>query len=754
MAAESTKKSVQESDQSPGSKQETANTDVLDLIGEKPRRRRRKAVDEADSTPPTVIVGGKPLQQAKKEALNLFEEDERKEKQRKEGRTGGVKPRGNDTQSGAGNLPPISRAGGGFGSVRLPRLNVAPAPAEAEVPVAAPATPAPAAAPEAGVAETGAEVTEDKVIHIKPPIIVKNLAELLGLRPFQLIKDLIELDVFTTPDKAIDAEVAAKVCDKHGFTFYKEKREKGGGVHTTATPIEEPKPIDPGKQPVEEMFLRPPIITFMGHVDHGKTSLLDAIRKSRVAGREAGGITQHIGAYSVDVDGKSVTFLDTPGHAAFTSMRARGAHVTDVVVLVVAADDGIMPQTLEALNHARAAKVEIMVAINKIDVAGADVNRVKGQLQEHGLSPTDWGGETECVEVSATEGLGIEDLLETMVLQAEVLDLKATHKGPARATVIESRLETGRGPSGTVIVQSGILKVGMPFICGPHHGKIKTMIDGDGKPVKEAGPAMPVAIIGFSDMPRVGDEVVEMKGEREAKKLSEERVEEQRKEKLTLPERSRLEAFYKGIEPDATKTLNLILKADVAGSVEAIIGALTEIESSKVSVNVLHSGAGPLTESDILLASASDAICIGFNVKVETNAVRAAKREGVQVKLYSIIYELIDQVKEAMLGLLDPEMRETKLGHAKVKQVFKVSRGRVAGCLVTDGRIDRSARARVLRGDQPVYDGAVQTLRRFQDDVQEVKTGLECGIRLGDFNEYQVDDVIECYRLDKIDQTL
>ena len=745
MAAESTKDSVKKSNPSSGSTEKAESSDVLDLIGEKPRRRRRKPADEVQQAPaPGAAAADKPLQKAKKEALNLFEEDERKEQQRKEGKTGGVRRRSAAEEGEmADKLPPISMI-----NVRPPRPQ-----ARAEE-AAGPGQTTEPAGEETVAGESEAKVTDDRVIHIKPPIIVKRLAELLGLRPFQLIKDLIELEVFTTPDKAIDAEIAAQVCEKHGFTFYKEKREKGGGVHRDEVPIVEPAPVDPKEKPDETLKLRPPIITFMGHVDHGKTSLLDAIRKSRVAGREAGGITQHIGAYSVDVDGTSITFLDTPGHAAFTQMRARGAVVTDVVVLVVAADDGIMPQTLEALNHARAAGVTIMVAINKIDVPGADVTRVKGQLQEHDLSPTDWGGETECVEVSATEGLGIDDLLETMVLQAEVLDLRATHEGPARATVIESRLETGRGPSGTVIVQSGVLKIGMPFICGPHHGKIKSMIDGDGKPVEEAGPAMPVAIVGFSDMPRVGDEVVEMKTEREAKKLSEERIEAQRKEKLTLPERSRLEAFFKGIEPDATKMLNLILKADVAGSVEAIVGALQEIESNKVSVHMIHTGAGPLTESDILLASASDAICIGFNVKVEANAVRVAKREGVQVKLYSIIYELIDQVKEAMLGMLDPEMRETKLGHAKVKQIFKVSRGRVAGCLVTDGRIDRSARARVLRGDQPVYDGAVQTLRRFEDDVQEVKTGLECGIRLGEFNEYQVDDVIECYRLDKIDQTL
>ena len=747
MAAESTKDSVRNRDSSPVDDAGEARKGVLDLIGEKPRRRRRASQDAAEPAEPAVVVGGKPLQQAKKEALNLFEEDERKEKQRREGRGGGVRRR-TDAEPGP-SLPPISLLQGEKPGPRLPALNLRPPEPEPKPPADEPVV-----AAGAGDAADTPPADDDKVVHIKPPIIVKDLAERLGLRPFQLIKDLIEFEVFATPDKPVEADIAAQICEKHGFVFYKEKREKGGGVHAATDVPVEPPPVKLDKQPEKEIKLRPPIITFMGHVDHGKTSLLDAIRKSRVAGGEAGGITQHIGAYSVTCDDKSITFLDTPGHAAFTQMRARGANVTDVVVLVVAADDGVMPQTIEALNHARAAGVTILVAINKIDVPGADVNRVKGQLQEHDLAPVDWGGDTECVEVSATEGLGLDDLIETMLLQAEVLDLKATHKGPARASVIESRLEIGRGPSGTVIVQSGVLKVGMPFICGPHYGKIRSMTDGDGKPVKEAGPAMPVAITGFSDLPRVGDEVVEMNTERDAKKLSTERLDQQRTAKLTLPERSRLEAFYKGIEPDATKTLNLIIKADVAGSVEAIIGALHEIESNKVSIQVLHSGAGPLTESDILLASASDAVCIGFNVKVEPNAVRTAKREGVQVKLYSIIYELIDQVKDAMLGLLDPEMRETKLGHAKVKQVFKVSRGRVAGCLVTSGRIDRSARARVLREDQPVYDGAVQTLRRFQDDVQEVKTGLECGIRLGEFNEYQVDDVIECYRLDKIDQTL
>ncbi|PZR72301.1 MAG: translation initiation factor IF-2 [Chthoniobacterales bacterium] len=591
-----------------------------------------------------------------------------------------------------------------------------------------------------------------KIIHIKPPIVVKELALQLGLKNFQLIKELMdEFNIFANPNLTVEPEVATKICEKHGFVFEMERREKGGGVHKVEQVVVAPPP--PVIEKEEELKTRGPIITFMGHVDHGKTSLMDAIRKTRVAAGEAGGITQHIGAYTVDYKGSRITFLDTPGHAAFTAMRARGAHVTDIVVIVVAADDGLMPQTLEAISHAKAAPhVKIMVAINKIDLPSANIDRVKKQLQDRELSPEDWGGETIVCEVSATKGTGIDHLLEMMALQAEVMELKASPTATPRGTVIEAQVEPGRGPTATVIVQMGTLRTGDPFISGDYGGKIKSLMDDRGNPIKEAGPSTPVKVLGFSGLPQAGDEFLVMESERSAKTLSEERLLERRADKLSVPQRATLESLLEAA--DGKKHLRVVLKCDAQGSLEALTGALGQIESKKIDLEIIHAGVGPISESDILLASASNAVVVGFNVKVESMAVNVAKREGVQVKLYSIIYELIDQMKEAMAGLLDPEHRETVIGHAEVKQVFKLSKGIVAGCLVTDGRIARTARARVLRRRQPVYDGGLSTLRRFQDDVKEVRVGLECGIKLGDFNEYQVGDIIECYQLEAVAQKL
>ena len=614
-----------------------------------------------------------------------------------------------------------------------------------------PATAEVAPAEEIGEVETE---TEDgrKIIHIKPPIIVKDLAAQLGVKNFQLIKELMDdFNIFANPNLTVEPEVATKICDKHGFAFEMERREKGGGVHKQVEVVVAPPP--PVIEKEEELKLRAPIITFMGHVDHGKTSLMDAIRKTRVAAGEAGGITQHIGAYSVDYKGTHITFLDTPGHAAFTAMRARGANVTDIVVLVVAADDGLMPQTIEAINHAKAAShVKIMVAVNKIDLPSANIDRVKQQLQEHDLTPEDWGGETIVVPVSATKGTGIDDLLDNMVVQAEVMELKASPTATPRGTVIEAQVEAGRGPTATVIVQMGTLKVGEPFICGDFGGKVKSLVDDRGKPLKSAGPSTPVKVLGFTGLPNAGDEFLVMESEKSAKLLSEERLAARRTEKLSVPQRATLESLLEAA--DGKKVLRLVLKCDAQGSLEALVASLGQIQSKKIDLEMIHAGVGPISESDILLASASNAVVVGFNIKVESNAVGAAKREGVQVKLYSIIYELIDQMKEAMAGLLDPEHRETVIGHAEVKQVFQLSRGIVAGCLVTDGRISRTARARVLRRRQPVYDGGLSTLRRFQDDVKEVRVGLECGIKLGDFNEYQVGDIIECYQLEQVAQKL
>jgi translation initiation factor IF-2 len=605
-------------------------------------------------------------------------------------------------------------------------------------------------------APQGAEDSEGgvdgNVISIKPPIIVNDLAAKMGEPPFKLMADLIKLEVFVAANQAIEPEIAEKLCELHGFVFEREKRAKGAGVHKEEEIIAEPEPEE--EAPIEKMEFRAPIITFMGHVDHGKTSLMDYIRKTKVASGEAGGITQHVGAYNVVQGDREITFLDTPGHAIFSQMRARGADVTDIVVVVIAADDGIMPQTKEAINHAKTAGKTIIVAINKCDLPAADPMRVMTQLMEHELVPTEMGGDTECVQVSAQTGKGVEDLLDLMALQAEVLELRANPTANVRASVIEASVKAGRGATASVIVETGTLKRGQAFICGPFAGKVKLLVNDQGEQVKEAGPGKPVEVLGFAELPNVGDSLVGMDSERAAKKLSEERLEEKRKQRLVQPRKSRLEDMLQTVSGGGKTQLKLILRTDVQGTAEAIKNAITEIESDKVEANFLIAGAGAINESDVLMASSADAIILGFNVKVDGKAVKAAKAEGVQVKLYSIVYELIDQVKESMLGLLDPEIRETVIGRALVKQVFRVNKGRAAGCVIKSGRVSRTAHARVLRGKQPVFDGKMSTLRRHTEEVEEVKEGIECGIRLGSFNEYEEGDIIECYTLDKIDQTL
>ena len=660
-----------------------------------------------------------------------------RKKPRKKTEDGEVKPKRNI-------LPPISRIRASMEATVAPPKPAAPVEASKQTP--------PSPAPSEVVPPSAeAEVAPQKIILIKPPIVVKQLAAELGLKPHQLIAELMTHNIFANMNQTIEPDIASKIAENHGFVLEKERREKGAGVHKVEQVVVAPPP--PVIEKKEELKPRGPIITFMGHVDHGKTTLLDAIRKTRVAAGEAGGITQHIGAYSVEHKGAKITFIDTPGHAAFTAMRARGANVTDIVVLVIAADDGIMPQTIEAINHAKAAPhVKIMVAVNKIDLPGANLDRVKKQLQEHSLTPEDWGGETIICPVSATKGTGIDHLLEMMTLQAEVMELKASPSARPRGTVIEAQVEAGRGPTATVIVQMGTLKIGDPFICGDYNGKVKSLLDDRGKPVKKAGPSTPVKVLGFTGLPNAGDEFLVMESERAAKQLSDERLETRRASKLFVPQRATLESLLETAE--GKKVLRIVLKCDTQGSLEALVGALKQIESKKVVLEMIHSAVGPISESDILLASASDAVVVGFNIKVEAMAVPAAKREGVQIKLYSIIYELLDQIKDAMAGLLDPELRETVIGHAEVKQIFQLSKGIVAGCLVTDGRIARTARARVVRKRQPVYDGGLSTLRRFQDDVKEVRSGLECGIKLGDFSEYQVGDVIECYQLEQFAQKL
>lgn len=682
---------------------------------------------------------GESLDDKKKAALNLFEESERKEEKWGKGKRKQVESKASEGTVFA------SLTGPQTDSLLRKRRQASEGTDDSGA----------GASPDleeiAGVV-VGEEIDPSKVINLKAPIVVKNLAAELGLKPFILIKDLMDLDVFVNQNQSVESEIAAKICRKHGFVLEQEKREKGGGVHKVEKVIEEPEEEEAVEG--DELVARPPIVTFMGHVDHGKTSLLDYYRGSKVVDGEAGGITQHVGAYSVTRGGKRVTFIDTPGHEAFTEMRARGANVTDIVVLVIAADDGVMPTTIEAIDHARAAEVGIIVAINKTDLPRADVMKVKTQLQERDLAPEDWGGSTLCVEVSAKTGAGLDDLFEAITLQAEIMELKANSKGPARGTVIEAEMNPGKGATAIVVVQSGTLKAGAPFICGNYSGKVKLLMATDGGLLDSVGPAEPVEILGFSGLPDVGDELIQMDSERDAKKLSEERLIELRQKKLAKPVQTSLETLFQNIEAGTKKSLQLILKCDVQGSVEAVVNSLREIASDKIVLEILHASAGPITESDVLLASASEAVIIGFNTKLEGKAVSIAKREGIQVKLYSIIYELIDQVKDAMEGMLDPEMRENVIGHAEVRELFKLSSGRVGGCIVVDGRISRTARARVVRDGQAVYDGGFATLRRFKEDVKEVRTGLECGIRLGKFNDYVPGDIIECYELEKIAQTL
>lgn len=699
---------------------------VLDLLDttKKPSRRERQR-KEAEVIPPPPSK----LEKAKSEALDLFSE-EKKPKTRKAA------------------APPKHILGSISKSLKKED------PAMVKTPVAVVKVEVPEEVVEAAPAEPATdEPVDPKLIVIKPPILVTELAARLGLKQFNIIADLIKIGVFPAPNQPLEPDVAAKICEIHGFTFEREKRDKDKGIHKIIDVIIEPEL--PVQEPEDLLKNRPPIVTIMGHVDHGKTSILDFFRQSKVVAGEAGGITQHIGAYQVIHNNQEITFLDTPGHAIFSDMRKRGADITDIIIIVVAANDGIMPQTLEAIKHAKKAGKTTIIAINKCDLPSANVDRVKSQLAEHGLQTTDFGGDTEFAEVSALTGQNMDDLLELIALQAEVLELKANPKTTTRAAVIEARVVPGRGTTATVIVESGTLKVGMPFICGPYAGKVRSLINDRGTAVKSAHPGMPVEVIGFEELPNVGDHLTQMKTEREAKTLAGERQEAQRLIRLKPQHRNRMEDLYSMVRDGGGKAqLKLILKCDVQGSVEAIKKAVLAIESEKVECSFITAAAGPITESDVNYAASTDAIILGFNVKVEAKAVKSAKSAGAQIKLYSIVYELIDQVREAMLGLLEPLNRETVLGHAEVRQVFKLSRGRAAGSFVTDGRIHRKGHARVIRGGIPVFDGRMSTLRRFQEEVEEVRTNFECGIRLGEFNEYQEGDIIECYKLEKVPQTL
>lgn len=573
----------------------------------------------------------------------------------------------------------------------------------------------------------------------------------MNQKPYKIIGDLMGSSVFANVNQAIDEKVAQQLCARYGFRFEVEKRERGAGmVHAAEKKVE----LD-FEDKVEELKPRAPVVTIMGHVDHGKTSLLDVIRKANIAAGEAGGITQHIGAYTISVphpERKSelaqITFLDTPGHAAFSSMRARGANVTDLVVLVVAANDGVMPQTLEALSHAKAAKVPILVAVNKIDHPNANPMKVRQQLQDKGLVPDDWGGDTIFVDVSALTKMGVDKLLEMILLQAELLELKANPNRRAKGNVIESGVEPG-GPTATVLVRKGTLKVGEIILCGKYYGRVRALINEEDKRLKEAGPSVAVKVLGLNGVPDAGQEFSVVEDEKAARELAEQRFLEakaqgQEDKKVTL------ENLFATLAASQSKVLKVVVKADTQGSVEAIVEALNKIESDKVSLEIIHSAVGTITENDVAIASASNCIILGFHTRLDSTAAEKAKHSGVQIKLYAIIYELIDQVKEAMAGLLDPLLREVVVGSAEIRKVFELSKGvPVAGCMITSGRLVKG-KVRVRRRKDIIYEGITQSLRRFQDEVNEVRAGMECGIRIDGYSDFQVGDAIECYNLEKI----
>jgi len=626
----------------------------------------------------------------------------------------------------------------------------------AKIPSVAPKTFTPPAAPASVGAATVTVSGDVKMIHFKPPVIVRDFATVLGLRPFQLISELMQMGIFASITQSLDENVASKVAEKHGFLL--EVKHRGDATSQQQAQ----KDRETKKKPVQEdeaknLEPRPPVVCILGHVDHGKTSLLDAIRKADVAAGEAGGITQHIGAYQIEFNNRKITFLDTPGHAAFTKMRARGASVTDIAILVVASDDGFMPQTDEALDHIKNAKVTLIVAVNKMDVKGANLDQVKNQMQQRSIAPEDWGGETITVPVSAIKGTGINELLEMILLQADVLELKANPKADVSAIVIESQVDVGRGPLATLIVQRGTLRVGDALVSGPNWARVRAMFDDQGKAIKEAPPGTPVRVIGWSGTPESGALVKAVKNAREAEKLAEE--EEQRLKKTSAvnnpsPTDVSVEQLFANIAATQARVLKLIIKTDVFGSAEAVRNVLDGIKSNKVSLEIVSADVGLITKNDVLMAGAAGSVIVGFNTKLENGVTSVAKHHGVRIETYDIIYELADKVREMMADLLDPDLKELKLGAAEVRATFPLAKGFVAGCLVTEGKITRNAMARLRRGREIVYQGKVGTLKRFKDDANEVRAGLECGIKLDEFNGYKVGDVIECYEVQKVRASL
>ncbi len=581
-----------------------------------------------------------------------------------------------------------------------------------------------------------------RIIKITETITVGELAKRMGTKANDLIRALMKIGLMATINHPLDVDTATLLANDFGYEIE--------NVAVDLDEILESIPDTP-----ESLEVRPPVVTIMGHVDHGKTSLLDAIRETNVIAGEAGGITQHIGAYDVELNGRKITFLDTPGHEAFTAMRARGAKVTDIVVLVVAADDGVMPQTKEAINHSKAAGVPIIVAINKIDKPDAKADRVKQELTDQGLLSSDWGGDTTMVEVSAKKRLNLESLLEMILLQADVMDLKANPDKPAKGTIVEGKLDKGRGPVATVLVQDGTLKVGDYCVVGVHSGRVRAMQNERGEKLLEAGPSMPVELIGLSGVPSAGDIFVAVKDERQAKEIATLRQIKQRELELAKHTKLSLEDLYTKIQAGEVKDLNVIVKGDVQGSIEAVSESLRKLSTAAVRLNVLHAAVGAVTETDVNLASASNAIIIGFNVRPEVKAQAHAEKEGVDIRLYSIIYNAVEDVKKAMEGLLSPIFKEKYLGRAEIREVFSVPKvGTVSGAYILDGKVVRNAQVRLLRDNIVIYEGKMSSLRRFKDDVKDVASGYECGIGLENYSDIKVGDIIEAFEMEKIAATL
>ncbi|WP_425278636.1 translation initiation factor IF-2 [Defluviitalea saccharophila] len=595
------------------------------------------------------------------------------------------------------------------------------------------------------VKQDSVEHSDDiQVIQIPNKITVQTLAEKLGKAPSEVIKFLMMKGVMAAINQEIDFDTASQVAEEYGILLEEEAEE-----------VLEEKMFEEEPDNPEDLVERPPVVVVMGHVDHGKTSLLDAIRESNVTAKEAGGITQHIGASTVEINGKKITFLDTPGHEAFTAMRMRGAQVTDIAILVVAADDGVMPQTIEAINHAKAANVQIIVAVNKIDKPSANPDRVKQELADHGLLVEEWGGDTICVPVSAIAKTNLDTLLEMVLLVAEMAELKANPNKRARGTIIEAQLDKGRGPVATVLVQSGTLKVGDPIVAGSAYGRIRAMMDDKGRRVKKAGPSTPVEILGLSEVPAAGDSFYVAESDKQARHYAQILAERNREQSLrATPNKVSLDDLFSQIQSGNVKQLNIVVKADVQGSVEAVKQSLERLSNDEVRIHTIHGGVGAITESDVMLASASNAIIIGFNVRPEAGAKSVAETEKVDIRLYRIIYNAIEDIEAAMKGMLDPEFQEKVIGHAEIRQTFKVSGvGTIGGAYVQDGKFVRNAKVRIIRNGIVVYEGQLSSLKRFKDDVKEVNTGYECGLTFEKYNDIKEGDIVEAFVMEEIPRT-